>query len=831
MVMLDSAVSAVLSNKRRVNALKALGVMTLQDALTYYPFRVTDPVPIRHLRDAKVDQSMACGAQVRAIRIMPMAQRRGHRLEVIVEDNEDSSTASLVFFSYKKYFVDWMSTRLKVGSTIVLQGIPSFYNDRLQFTHPEIQVVGEDCPDLETGLSSVSRPRPVYHANSRISSQHIHDTILGILRLLASDDDAAGVNLQPKDIEDTVVPIIPATRLAAKIPDILPESIIQDNGLLHRSQAFLSIHEPDSVKAFKAALSSLRFEEAFVSQTALLRTKSDVKITPALPCDGHNADVLVHEFLASLPFALTQGQRDVMAEIRADMAHAYPMQRLLQGEVGSGKTIVSVAAMLRAVGADQQAVLIAPTQILAEQHFQTIQRLLGQKGHEATTLDNDSQAMLPQTSSVAADTATVTKLSSIPVVLLTGGMRLAQRRKALAAASSGNPCIVIATHAAFSKTFQAPNLGLVVIDEQHRFGVEQRNALRNKSEHAPHLLVMTATPIPRTAALTWFGDLDLSWLTELPGGRKPIRTTVIEEDNASMMAKMFVHIRQRIDAGERAYIVCPRIDEEEEERSEQSGRELAATSSGPSAPTKARYAKSAGQQSKAGIDELEFDDFEEFSVPNSSDDEEASETLPPLHSVTTIAARLSALPQFAGLSIATLTGRDDDETKNSIMHGFSSGEYPIIVATTVVEVGMDVPEATCIVVFDADRFGLSQLHQLRGRVGRGGKQSWAFFISRAQPDSIAAQRLAVIRDSTDGAEIAQADMELRGAGDVLGDAQSGGQSSLKLLRVITDATIIAKARDQAEVLLASDPQLKKEVQLAGAVLDFMRGNERFLTST
>ncbi|MFT8704948.1 ATP-dependent DNA helicase RecG [Bifidobacterium aquikefiricola] len=820
MVLLDTAVAAVLSNKRRVNALKALGVVTLQDALTYYPFRVTDPVPIRHLRDAKVDQSMAFGAQVRAIRIMPMAQRSGHRLEVIIEDNEDSSTASLVFFSYKQYFVDWMSTRLKVGSMIVVQGIPSFYNDRLQFTHPEIQVVGEDCPNLQAGLASVSRPRPVYHANSRISSQHIHDTIIGILRLLASDDDVLKPSSQTEEAQDGIGAIIPVEQLAARIPDILPESIIQANGLLHRAQAFLSIHEPDSVQAFKAALSSLRFEEALVSQTALLRTKSDVKTTPALPCDGSDADDLVHEFLASLPFELTHGQRDVMAEIRADMAHAYPMQRLLQGEVGSGKTIIAVAAMLRAVGADQQAVLVAPTQILAEQHFQTIRRLLGHKTQDEATSDSDA----------------ATELSSIPVVLITGGMRLAQRRKVLAVASSGNPCIIIATHAAFSKTFQAPNLGLVVIDEQHRFGVEQRNVLRNKSEHAPHLLVMTATPIPRTAALTWFGDLDLSWLTELPGGRKPIRTTVIEESDASMMAKMFVHIRMRIDAGERAYIVCPRIDEGEEGGSEQSpqshqtGHGVSVSSTASAAPATARRSKPARQHSKERAEELEFDDFEEFSVPN-SDDDETSASLPPLHSVTTIASRLSALPQFAGLSMATLTGRDDDETKRSVMQHFSAGECPIIVATTVVEVGMDVPEATCIVVFDADRFGLSQLHQLRGRVGRGGKQSWAFFISRAQPDSIAAQRLAVIRDSTDGAEIAQADMELRGAGDVLGDAQSGGQSSLKLLRVITDAKIIAKAREQAEELLAADPQLKDEVQLAGAVLDFMRGNERFLTST
>lgn len=808
MVVLDTAISAVLSNKRRVGALKALGVVSIRDLITYYPFRVSDPVPVRHLHEAKIGESMAFTATVRSLRVMPMAQRRGHRLEVIVQDDTDTASASLIFFSHKQYFVNWMSTRLEVGATIVVQGEPGVYNERLQFTHPEIQVLGKDCASLDLALSRVSRPRPVYHANSRISSEHIHDTIMNIMRMLvttdASTDDhsrnapvsKAGAKSAEQSLDigqSNAFQPLAVEELSQKIPDILPQEIIERNHLLHRAQAFLSIHEPDTVSAFKDALGTLRFEEAFISQTALLRTKADAKTTTALPCAGHESDTLVQRFIADLPFTLTDGQDAVIAEIRDDMAQSYPMQRLLQGEVGSGKTIVSLTAMLRAVGADQQAVLVAPTQILAEQHVQTICQLLGKK------LQADSAYVGQEFNG---------ELASIPVVLLTGGMRLAERRKALAVASSGKPCIIIATHAAFSKTFQAPNLGLVVIDEQHRFGVEQRNVLRNKSEHAPHLLVMTATPIPRTAALTWFGDLDLSWLTELPGGRKPIRTTIIQEHDATMMAAMFVHIRKRVDAGERAYIVCPRIDDDDE-----------------------IAAKTASTGKHSASQESEINNFDEFSQPDMSEESREAESLPPLHSVTTIASRLSALPQFAGLHMVTLTGRDDDDTKTQIMHEFSVGTSPILVATTVVEVGMDVPEATSIVVFDADRFGLSQLHQLRGRVGRGGKQSWAFFISRATPDSIAAQRLEVIKDSTDGAEIAQADMQLRGAGDVLGDAQSGGRSSLKLLRVITDAKIIAQAREQADEILQSDPELAHEVQLAGAVLDFMRGNERFLTST
>lgn len=445
--------------------------------------------------------------------------------------------------------------------------------------------------------------------------------------------------------------------------------------------------------------------------------------------------------------------------IGTDMGRAHPMQRLLQGEVGSGKTVVAVAAMLQAVGSGHQAVLVAPTQVLAEQHFQSISASVG---------------------------------DLVPVHLLTGGMKLAARRKVLAAAASGEPCIVVATHAAFSKSFQAPNLALAVIDEQHRFGVEQREALRAKSERDPHLLVMTATPIPRTAAMTWFGDLDISWLTELPGGRKPIRTFVIPEDDAHMMADMFWHIRRRIDAGERAYIICPRIEPSDTE-----------------------------------------DGGGEADAPELLSDAalgDTGEPRPPLHAVVEIAQRLRSLPQFNGVRLCTLTGRDDDATKAQVMADFESGETPVMVATTVVEVGVDVPQASCITIFDADRYGLSQLHQLRGRVGRGSTDSWAFLVSRAEPGTVAQERLEVIAGSLDGAEIASRDLELRGAGDVLGDAQSGGKSSLKLLRVVQDARMIADARARAQELLAHDPDLAGHVQLAGAVLDFTRGNEQYLTS-
>lgn len=790
----DTPLAALLTNKRRVSALKALGVVTVADALTYYPFRVTDPVPVRALAEARFGEKMACAVDVRALRVTPMNARRGYRLEVLVDDAPTASaravaprTASLVFFSHRKSYVDWMASRLRAGLQLVISGEPSTFNDRLQFTHPDILTVapaeppaaepqlafGEpavqpqpaprlryDVDSVAQGLARATRPRPVYHANARISSEHIHETIDQVLRMLAGEDPLAAAAPGTADSaqfgEQFTLGEHARARLAERIPDVLPEPVREAKQLMHRAQAFCAIHEPQSVADFKRAIGTMRYEEAFVCQCALLMARNRAATSNAYPC----ADVQLRDgYIERLPFALTNGQREVIDAIGIDTGRAHPMQRLLQGEVGSGKTVVAVAAMLQAVGSGHQAVLVAPTQVLAEQHFQSISASVG---------------------------------DLVPVHLLTGGMKLAARRKVLAAAASGEPCIVVATHAAFSKSFQAPNLALAVIDEQHRFGVEQRETLRAKSERDPHLLVMTATPIPRTAAMTWFGDLDISWLTELPGGRKPIRTFVIPEGDARVMSDMFWHIRRRIDAGERAYIICPRIEPSDTE-----------------------------------------DGGGEADAPELLSDAalgDTGEPRPPLHAVVEIAQRLRSLPQFNGVRLCTLTGRDDDATKAQVMADFESGETPVMVATTVVEVGVDVPQASCITIFDADRYGLSQLHQLRGRVGRGGTDSWAFLVSRAEPGTIAQERLEVIAGSLDGAEIASRDLELRGAGDVLGDAQSGGKSSLKLLRVVQDARMIADARARAQELLAHDPGLEGHVQLAGAVLDFTRGNEQYLTS-
>lgn len=891
---LETPISSIESNRRRVGALKSLGVVSVGDALTYYPFRVTDPVPARSLYEAKIGEKMAFAAHVLETRVFPMA-RRGFRLIATVTDddfaarrNTPKSLASLVFFSYRKSYVDWVQRKLHAGALLVVAGEPSVYDNCLQFTHPDLLTInpvqsqsenGEwndgfgdpanpplgnlkyDAQTIDEALKRVCRPRPVYHATSRISSEHIHESVLKYMDALRGAEYLATQNAgnfldNPTQEGDFDIPQIDREIqikvLGNAISDIIPEDFREEYGLMHRAEAFMAIHDPVDRKNFDNALQTLRYEEALICQTALVKSRDASRKSKATACPETR---LKDDFIASLPFTLTNGQQQVIADISADMAHDYPMQRLLQGEVGSGKTVVAVAAMMQAVGSGGQAVLVAPTQVLAEQHYASISTMVSKLGKsDANSSDNqknldDANARRSNKRSAQSskdgefDAKTIhnnavdkgvqladlldlaasddvetgfsgkgndifgTKDGEIPVFLLTGSMRLAERRRVLAAAASGMPCIVVATHAAFSKSFQAPNLTLAVIDEQHRFGVEQRESLNSKGSTAPHLLVMTATPIPRTAAMTWFGDLDISSLTELPGGRKPIRTFVVPEDNASLMGEMFALIRKRIDAGERAYVVCPRIDADAED------------ADGALAASAASGSKTAGSSAAA------FDDAYDL-----GEDDEQRAQRPPLHSVAEIVERLQSLPQFKGIRFATLTGRDDDTTKSRVMADFESGITPILVATTVIEVGVDVAKASCIVIFDADRYGLSQLHQLRGRVGRGGTDSGAFLISRAPADSDAARRLDVIQGTLDGAEIAQADLEFRGAGDVLGDAQSGGKSGLKLLRVVKDVKIIEHARVEATRLVAQDPDLLEHVQLAGAVLDFTRGNETFLTS-
>lgn len=779
-----AALSSIISNKRRVSALKSLGIITIEDALTYYPFRVTNPLKIARLRDVQIGEEIAFYAQIQSINLVPMNARRGFRLEVNVLQDQQSA-AQLIYFSKNRAYANWLSSRMRVGENVVIGGVSSAFNGRLQFAHPQILIVdssqnrdsfnksADTVGSVEEGLARLCAPQPVYHANSRISSEHIHETVLSVISALSASNQPA----QPAQ------PAQPT--LSAQISNILPESVLKKRNLLPRAEAICAIHNPQSTDEFYKALATLRYEEAFVSQVAVLQSRENSKNNQAKSCNNSR---LRCKFTESLPFSLTSGQQEVIDEIIGDMHERRPMRRLLQGEVGSGKTVVAVSAMLEAVGSGYQAVLVAPTQVLASQHAENLRQMI-------------KRANL-----------------NVPVILVTGGMKLAERRRALANVASGEPALIVATHAAFSATFKPTNLALVIIDEQHRFGVAQRDVLMRKmsevsraedsraedshsevsraegSSITPHLLVMTATPIPRSAAMTWFGDLDASYLTELPGGRKPIRTFVVQEADAATMARMFAHIRSRIDAGERAYVVCAHIED----------------------------------------DDLESDDDlsqGDSDLSRAASDDSANLTpARKLHTVTGILRRLSALPQFKGIKFAQLTGRDDDATKRETMERFARGDVQVLVATTVIEVGVDVPQASCIVIFDADRFGLAQLHQLRGRVGRGGTNSWAFLVAQTDGDTVAQERLQVVENSLDGAVIAQKDLELRNVGDVLGDSQSGGSSSLKLLRVVQDAKIIAQARDDAAEILRDDVHLTTFTNLAGAVLDFTRGGRAQIVS-
>lgn len=787
-ITLNTAISSIVSNKRRASALKSLGVITVKDALTYYPFRVTNPLKRAHLSQILPGQEVAFSATIQSINIVQMAARRGYRLEVNVA--QDAAQAQIVYFSKNRQYVQWVSGRIAVGQIVVVGGTSCEFNGRLQFTHPQILTVRAKSAEsddsahnddarvqssddfsvqsVEDGIEKLCAPQPIYHANSRISSEHIHETILGLLRLFKTCDSGN------PNIPDTNV-------LSDVLPDVLPQFVKNSKNLMHRAAAFESIHNPQNKNDFENAIHTMRYEEAFISQIAVLQSRKKSGENKAYTCE--NSELRKH-FEESLPFELTEGQKNVISEITADMqgesqatseSLLKPMRRLLQGEVGSGKTIVAMSAMLQAVGSGHQAVLIAPTQVLASQHATNLQQMIERAG------------------------------INVEITLITGGMKLASRRSALAKVASGEPAIIVATHAAFSASFKPTNLALVIIDEQHRFGVEQRDTLLRKisGNAVPHLLVMTATPIPRSAAMTWFGDLDASYLTELPGGRKPIRTFVINEEDSHKMASMFYHIRSRIDAGERAYVVCARIDSEDSEEN--------------------------NDNTYNNADAIYQENQDSYTL-NSQNTQNTQIAQREVHTVLQISKRLQNLPQFKGVEFAQLTGRTSDEEKREIMHKFDSGQIQILVSTTVIEVGVDIAKASCIVIFDADRFGLAQLHQLRGRVGRSGTQSWAFLVSNAPNNQLAAERLQVVENSLDGAIIAQKDLELRNVGDVLGDSQSGGKSSLKLLRVVKDAKIIAEAREDANTLLEHDPTLLEHPQTAGAVLDFTQGSSTAILS-
>jgi ATP-dependent DNA helicase RecG len=522
-----------------------------------------------------------------------------------------------------------------------------------------------------------------------------------------------------------------------------------------RTEALRGIHTPDTMAEVETAKRRLRYEEAFVLQVTLAqrRRTASGQVTTPRPA---RAGGLLEAFDARLPFSLTAGQREVGATVADEMGRDVPMHRLLQGEVGSGKTVVALRAMLAAVDAGGQAALLAPTEVLAAQHHRTITAMLG---------DLAEGGMLG-----GAENAT-------RVVLLTGSQSTADRRRTLLDVASGDAGIVVGTHALLQETVDFFDLALVVVDEQHRFGVEQRDALRGKGAVPPHVLVMTATPIPRTVAMTVFGDLETSTLRELPAGRAPITTHVVPEDRPGWMARTWARVAEEVAAGRQAYVVCPRIGDDD----------------APDADT----------------------DLRAEAAPDDEGDGEAA-PVRPLKSVYAVHAALLEEPALAGLSVEVLHGRLSSEEKDAVMGRFSRGELDVLVSTTVVEVGVDVPNASVMVVMDADRFGVSQLHQLRGRIGRGGHPGLCLLVTGSDAEP-ATERLDAVAATTDGFELARLDLSQRREGDILGAAQHGRRTQLEFLHILDDEEVIEQAREDAFALVADDPELTAHPELAAAV--------------
>ncbi len=661
---------------------KAFGYRTVGDLMTHYPRRYVDLAHPESFDELVPGQLVALVATVINVEKRSFAQnRRKFRTHVTFSDGRRELDA--VFFNQH-----WVHRVVAVGSQQLISGVVGTYNGRPQLTHPKMNELPEGQTLADTRMG---RPiLPIYAAVKNLTTWEIEETISHLFRLL---DD---------------------------FPESLNPEIRTSRGLPAADEAFRMIHRPESRDDWALAQRRFRFQEAFELQAVFARRRQQFAQSRAVSFPPL-ADGIRSEFLNRLPFDLTHGQEKVLAEISVDIAGTRPMHRLLQGDVGSGKTIVSLLAMLQVVDGGAQAALLAPTEVLAVQHYRNITNLLGNLAE---------QGML-------GGTETATR-----VQLLTGSMTTAERKTALLDVASGRAGIVIGTHALIQDAVNFAELGLAVIDEQHRFGVDQRSALVDQAGGSAHTLVMTATPIPRTIAMTVFGDLDVSVLDELPAGRTPIAThVVVTNESPELFHRAWQRVVEEVSAGRQAYVVVSRIGDDEPDAEE--------------SPTKSLI------------------DVEEWLING------------PLRDVR----------------VASLHGRMSADLKDERMSAFTRGEIDVLIATTVIEVGVDVPNATMMVIVDADRFGISQLHQLRGRVGRGQHPGLCILLTDAAGDSPARERLAAIASTTDGFELARLDVQLRREGDVLGARQSGVRSSLKLLSVVRDEDIISDARDAAHQII------------------------------
>ncbi len=705
-----------------------LKVYTVGDLMLHVPRRYFAGTELSDLSVLQPGEEAAVLARVVRTDVHQLQgghSRRGgtsSRLSAVISDGHGSM--ELAFFG-KPVVIDYWRRQLQPGARGIFAGKVSEFRGTRQLTHPDFVIIGDKGEFLggakrNAVLAEVTRAPliGIYPATSKLRTWTIAQSI-GIAL-----DELGG------------------------LPDPLPAAVRKQAGVVEYEAALRAVHQPQTPDEIAGGRDRLRFDEAFGLQLTMARRRADAKAHGAVPRRPSD-DGLLTAFDARLPFTLTDGQIEVSEQIMAELARPQPMQRLLQGEVGSGKTIVALRAMLAVVDAGGQAALLAPTEVLATQHYQTVLRLLG---------DLAGGGLLAGAG------------PSTDVVLLTGSMPVAQKRAVTLKAASGDAGIVIGTHALLSEVVQFADLGLVVVDEQHRFGVEQRAALSAKATAQPHVLVMTATPIPRSVAMTVFGDLEVSTLKEVPAGRAEVSTVVVDARNhPGWVDRAWQRIIEEVGAGRQAYVVCARISSEPKPSSKR------------------------GRAAEAYAEDLD---------EAGADGEERE----PAVAAADLYSELSAGP-LKELSVDLLHGQLSSDEKDAAMARFAGGETDVLVATTVVEVGVDVPNASMMVIMDADRFGISQLHQLRGRIGRGGHPGVCLLFSTSAPGSSARERLDAVASTRDGFALADVDLEQRREGDVLGASQSGGRSSLRLLRVLDDADLIADARAIAEACVAADPEL------------------------
>jgi ATP-dependent DNA helicase RecG len=705
---LENKVSAVVGDRTAKVLETTFGIKSIGDLMRHYPRRYMVRGELSDISALGEGDETTILAQVYSASTRPMRGRKGSMLEVVVTDGTDK--LSLTFFNQA-----WREKDLKVGRQGLFAGKVGVFNNKKQLAHPDYEMI-PDGSDVDSAVEGFAgKYLPVYPASAKLPSWKISQC----------------AQLAIGSLEE--------------IEDFLPSFIREKHNYPSLHQALVQLHQPADLDHAELSRERLTFDEAFLLQSLLVMRRIELKKLNSTSRKRISGGLL-DAFDATLPFELTAGQVAVCKEIESDLAQPHPMHRLLQGEVGTGKTIVALRAMLAVIDSGGQAALLAPTEVLAAQHLRTFQKLLGELGQGGMLGGSDKATQ---------------------ITLITGSQSAAARKEALAMAASGNAGIVIGTHALLGEKVEFKDLGLIVVDEQHRFGVEQRDALKEKAVLPPHLLVMTATPIPRTVAMTVFGDLDVSTLRELPLGRQPITTHVVPvKEKPSFLERAWQRINEEVAQGHQAYIVAPRI--------------------------------SADSDANADIDFL-------FG-------EESSE----ITSVEELAPTLHAGP-LKGLKIAILHGRLSADEKDATMQAFTKGDIDVLVSTTVIEVGVDVPNATIMVIMDADRFGVSQLHQLRGRVGRGTSPGLCLLVTQCEEETPARERLIAVAGTLDGFELSRIDLEQRREGDVLGASQSGTQSHLRLLRVLRDEALIEQAREDAESLIATDndlsdyPALKAEL--------------------